>query len=273
MLNFPNIDPVALSIGPIHIYWYAIMYLSGYGLASIFLKMRIKKYNLPWKKDQLENLTLFIGIGCILGGRVGYVLFYNLPFYSSNPLQIFQIWHGGMSYHGGMIGVLLAIFIYGKKYNRSFFSISDFIAPAIPIGLALGRIGNFLGAQLYGKTTSLPWGMIFPNAGPLPRHPSQIYEFLLEGVLLFIILASLSRKNRPPMYISGMFMVFYSIFRFISEFFREPDPQIGYLAWHWLTMGQVLSIPMFIIGLVLIFKSYTFEKKDVINSKQKLSIP
>ena len=255
MIQYPDINPVALQIGPLKLHWYALMYLFGYFIGGSLLFKRIKKLQLSWTKSQLENLTLYVGIGCILGGRIGYVLFYDLPYYVSDPLNIFKIWQGGMSYHGGLIGVLISIGIYAKLHKRSYFSIADLIAPVIPIGLAAGRIGNFINGRLFGKITDVPWGMVFPDGGPYVRHPSQLYEFLTEGVLLFIILWVYSSKPRKPMKTSALFLIGYSVFRIFCEFFRQPDPQIGYIAFGWLTMGQILCIPMILAGFVLIYLS------------------
>ena len=192
----------------------------------------------------------------IIGGRLGYMLFYDFPNFISHPWIIFKVWQGGMSFHGGLIGVILSLWIYSKRYQKKFFETMDFIAPMVPIGLAAGRLGNFINGYLWGRVTTVPWGMIYPNAGPLPRHPSEIYEFLLEGVTLFIILWWYSSKPRPRMMTSALFLIGYGCFRFFCEFFRQPDPQLGFIAFGWLTMGQLLSAPMILLGIFLIFKSY-----------------
>jgi phosphatidylglycerol:prolipoprotein diacylglycerol transferase len=202
----------------------------------------------------------------ILGGRLGYVLFYDLPAYIASPLLILEVWKGGMSFHGGLIGVMLATWWFGKRNNKSFFELMDFIAPLVPIGLGAGRIGNFINAELWGKVTDVPWAMVFPTGGPQPRHPSQLYQFALEGVALFVILWFYSRKPRPTMAVSGMFAVCYGIFRFIVEFVRVPDAQLGYLAWGWLTMGQVLCVPMILAGLGLI--AYAYQRQTVQGAAQ-----
>ena len=190
-------------------------------------------------------------MGVILGGRLGYALFYDLSAYLAEPLKILRVWEGGMSFHGGLIGVMLATWLFGRRNGKSFFQLMDFIAPLVPIGLGAGRIGNFINAELWGKVTDVPWAMVFPNGGPDPRHPSQLYQFALEGVALFVILWLYSRKPRPTMAVSGLFAICYGIFRFIVEFVRVPDAQLGYLAWNWLTMGQVLCLPMILGGIGL----------------------
>jgi len=195
-------------------------------------------------------------MGVILGGRLGYALFYDLPAYLAEPLKILRVWEGGMSFHGGLIGVMLATWLFGRRNGKSFFQLMDFIAPLVPIGLGAGRIGNFINAELWGKVTDVPWAMVFPNGGPDPRHPSQLYQFALEGVALFVILWLYSRKPRPTMAVSGLFAICYGIFRFIVEFVRVPDAQLGYLAWNWLTMGQVLCLPMILGGIGLMVWAY-----------------
>ena len=195
-------------------------------------------------------------MGVIVGGRLGYVLFYDLPAYIANPLLILEVWKGGMSFHGGLLGVMLATLWFARRNGKSFFELMDFIAPLVPIGLGAGRIGNFINAELWGKVSDVPWAMVFPTGGPEPRHPSQLYQFALEGVALFTILWFYSRKPRPTMAVSGLFAVCYGIFRFIVEFVRVPDAQLGYLAWGWLTMGQVLCVPMVLAGLGLMVYAY-----------------
>ncbi|VVN70981.1 Prolipoprotein diacylglyceryl transferase [Pseudomonas fluorescens] len=202
-------------------------------------------------------MVFWMSMGVIVGGRLGYVLFYDLSAYIANPLLIFEVWKGGMAFHGGLIGVMLAVWGFGKRNGKSFFQIMDFIAPVVPIGLGAGRIGNFINAELWGKASDVPWAMIFPtDPQQLARHPSQLYQFALEGVALFLILWLYSRKPRPTMAVSGMFALFYGIFRFIVEFVRVPDAQLGYLAFGWVTMGQILCIPMIAGGLFLIWWAY-----------------
>ena len=257
MLPYPQIDPVALAIGPLKIHWYGLMYLIGIGAAWLILSRRLNRFDPTWTKEKLSDLVFWVAMGVIVGGRLGYVLFYDLSAYIANPLLIFEVWKGGMAFHGGLIGVMLAVWGFGKHNGKSFFQIMDFIAPVVPIGLGAGRIGNFINAELWGKASDVPWAMIFPtDPQQLARHPSQLYQFALEGVALFLILWLYSRKPRPTMAVSGMFALFYGIFRFIVEFVRVPDAQLGYLAFGWVTMGQILCIPMIAGGLFLIWWAY-----------------
>lgn len=257
MLPYPQIDPVALALGPLKIHWYGLMYLVGIGGAWLLASRRLNRFDATWSKDKLSDLVFWVAMGVILGGRLGYVLFYDLPAYIAEPAKILRIWEGGMSFHGGLIGVMLATLWFGKRNGKSFFELMDFIAPLVPIGLGAGRIGNFINAELWGKATDVSWAMIFPtDPQQLPRHPSQLYQFALEGVALFIILWFYSRKPRPTMAVSGMFAACYGVFRFIVEFVRVPDAQLGYLAWGWLTMGQILCLPMILGGIGLIAYAY-----------------
>ena len=257
MLPYPQIDPVAIALGPLKIHWYGLMYLVGIGGAWLLASRRLKDFDPTWSKEKLSDLVFWVAMGVIVGGRLGYVLFYDLSAYIANPLLIFEVWKGGMAFHGGLIGVMLAVWGFGKRNGKSFFQIMDFIAPVVPIGLGAGRIGNFINAELWGKASDVPWAMIFPtDPQQLARHPSQLYQFALEGVALFLILWLYSRKPRPTMAVSGMFALFYGIFRFIVEFVRVPDAQLGYLAFGWVTMGQILCIPMIAGGLLLIWWAY-----------------
>ncbi len=257
MLSYPNIDPVAVALGPLKIHWYGLMYLVGIGGAWWLASRRMQRFDPQWTKDTLSDLVFWVAMGIILGGRLGYVLFYDLAAYIDNPALVLRIWEGGMSFHGGFLGVMLAVWLFGRKHKKSFFQLMDFIAPLVPIGLGAGRIGNFINAELWGKATDVSWAMVFPtDPSQLARHPSQLYQFALEGVALFVILWLYSRKPRPTMAISGMFALCYGIFRFIVEFVRVPDAQLGYLAFDWLTMGQVLSIPMIVGGIGLIVFAY-----------------
>ena len=262
MLPYPQIDPVAIALGPLKIHWYGLMYLVGIGGAWLLTSRRLERFDSTWNKDKLSDLVFWVAMGVILGGRLGYVLFYDLPAYIAEPAKILRVWEGGMSFHGGLIGVMLSTWWFGKRNGKSFFELMDFIAPLVPIGLGAGRIGNFINAELWGKATDVPWAMVFPtDPQQLARHPSQLYQFALEGVALFTILWFYSRKPRPTMAVSGMFAACYGVFRFIVEFVRVPDAQLGYLAWGWLTMGQVLCVPMILAGLGLI--AYAYKRQPV----------
>lgn len=267
MLAYPNIDPVAIALGPLKIHWYGLMYLFGIGSAWWLAKQRLNQFDPSWSKDTLSDLVFWCALGVIAGGRLGYVLFYDLAAYIANPALVLRIWEGGMSFHGGFLGVLLAVWWFSRKQNKPFFALMDFIAPLVPIGLGAGRIGNFINAELWGKATNVSWAMVFPtDPAQLARHPSQLYQFALEGVALFVILWLYSRKPRPMMAVSGMFALWYGVFRFIVEFVRVPDAQLGYLAFNWLTMGQVLSLPMIIGGIGLVVWAYRRQETAACNN-------
>ncbi len=255
MLHYPHIDPIAFSLGPLKVHWYGLMYLCGFAVSWLLAHHRAKKPWTPINSLQVDDLIFYCALGVILGGRLGYVLFYNLPEYWHMPWRIFEVWDGGMSFHGGLIGVMTACIYYARCIQVSWIDLTDFIAPFVPIGLGLGRIGNFINGELWGRVTTVPWGMIYPQAGPLPRHPSEIYEFLLEGVFLFIVLWCYSRKMRPRMMTSAYFLIGYGCVRFFCEFFRQPDPQLGFIAFNWMTMGQLLCVPMILGGITLIYLS------------------
>ncbi|WP_290702258.1 prolipoprotein diacylglyceryl transferase [Amphritea sp.] len=264
MLIYPNIDPIAVSIGPLKIHWYGLMYLVGFGAAWLLACHRAGKPNSNWTKDQVSDLIFWSAVGVIIGGRFGYVLFYNFDQFLSNPFWLLKIWEGGMSFHGGLLGVITALYYFSLRINKRFFEVADFTAPLVPLGLAAGRIGNFIGGELWGRVSDKPWAMVFPEAGPLPRHPSQLYQFALEGILLFTILWWFSSKPKPPMAISGLFLTGYGTFRLFVEQFRQPDAHIGFIFANSITMGQFLSTPMILGGLILIFWSYS--SKTRINS-------
>ncbi|MGC1183374.1 prolipoprotein diacylglyceryl transferase [Legionella sp.] len=251
MLIYPYINPVAFSLGPIQIHWYGLMYLIGFISAWLLAHWRVRHYSLHWTSEQISDLIFYAALGVIIGGRIGYMLFYNFPEFIHEPWVLFKIWEGGMSFHGGLLGVLLALWIFARRYKKPFWEVGDFIAPLVPIGLGAGRIGNFINGELWGRATDMPWGMVYPHVDEQPRHPSELYEFGLEGVTLFILVWWYARKPRPAGRVSAVFLMGYAVCRFIAECFREPDPQLGYIAFGWLTMGQILSIPMLLLGLWL----------------------
>lgn len=256
MLSYPNIDPVALSLGPVKIHWYGVLYLVAFASAWWLGRFRARQPGSGWKMEQLEDLIFYGALGVVLGGRIGYVLFYNFSAFLAKPLMLFTVWEGGMSFHGGALGVLIAMWLYARRHQRGYFEVVDFIVPLVPLGLGAGRIGNFINAELWGKVSDVPWAMVFPGAGPEPRHPSMLYEFLLEGIVLFLILWFYSKKPRPAMAVTGLFGVGYGLFRTLVEFVRIPDAHIGYLAGGWLTQGMLLSMPMVVIGAGMMVYAY-----------------
>ncbi len=255
MLQYPQIDTVALSFGPIQVHWYGLMYVLAFLVGWFLARLRAKKKGSGWTVDNVDDVATLAMIGVILGGRLGYVLFYDLSYYLNAPLEIFYLWNGGMSFHGGLIGVMLALLFFAKKSKRKYLSVLDFVAPVVAPGLFFGRIGNFINAELWGKTSDVSWAMVFPNAGLAARHPTQLYEAGLEGLVLFLIVWIYSLKERNEGAVAGVFAMSYSVFRFICEFFREPDAHIGYLISDWFTMGMALSIPLFLAGVFLFFYS------------------
>jgi phosphatidylglycerol:prolipoprotein diacylglycerol transferase len=250
MLVHPDFNPIAFSIGPLAVRWYGLMYLAGFAAAWWLGLKRIRDNRSPITRKQFDDLIFFAVLGVILGGRLGYVLFYKPGYYAANPLEIFAIWQGGMSFHGGMLGVILAMWFHARRNGIAFLRLADFIAPLCPLGLAAGRMGNFINGELYGRVTDLPWGMVFRQAGEAPRHPSQLYQFALEGLTLFALLWWFSSKPRPQGQVSALFLIGYGTLRFIAEFGREPDAFLGLLAFG-LSMGQWLCLPMIAAGAVL----------------------
>jgi len=254
MLTYPDINPIALQLGPVSIYWYGVMYLLGFlGAYGICYHHRLKT-NPTWKPDDIIDLFFYASLGVIFGGTWGYLAFYEPQIFLTDPLRALRFWEPGRSFHGGLVGVLCAILMYCKAQQRQFFAVTDFIAPAIPVGLATGRLGNFINAELWGRVTDAPWAMVFPGAGILPRHPSQLYEFALEGIVLLILLNWYAAKPKPIGTVSGLFLLGYGLMRFIVEFYREPDLHQGFVMLNWLTMGQLLSIPMVVFGLIIFLR-------------------
>ncbi|HEX7802913.1 MAG TPA: prolipoprotein diacylglyceryl transferase [Pseudoxanthomonas sp.] len=279
MTYLHQIDPIALSLGPLKIHWYGLMYLLAFASAWWLGRQRIRAGRLPGvDMNGLSDLAFYGMLGVVLGGRIGYILFYSFGAFLDNPLMIFKVWEGGMSFHGGLLGVMVAALWWTRKQKMHFFDTMDFVAPLVPAGLGFGRIGNFIGAELWGKYTQAGWGVIFPSTDPnvlklglnaaqlqaqyaagaldkFARHPSQLYQAFLEGLVMFCVLWWYSRKPRPRYAVSGMFALLYGVFRFLVEFVRVPDEGIGYLAFGWLTMGQVLSLPLIVLGLFLFWLS------------------
>ena len=270
LMTFPVFDPIAISIGPFAIRWYALAYIAGIVLGWIYARSLLKNERLwdgppPLSLAQLDDFILWVTIGIIVGGRTGYVLFYNLPFFIQHPAEIFELWKGGMSFHGGFMGCVVAVMWFARVNGISILSLGDITTAVAPIGLFLGRLANFINSELWGRAAdpSLPWAIIFPNGGPLPRHPSQLYEAGLEGIMLFTVLAVMIRLGalKRPGLILGSFIAIYGLARIIGEHFREPDPQLGFL-WGGLTMGMLLSVPMVIAGAILITASFSSRPGD-----------
>ena len=256
-----NFDPVAIQIFTFEIRWYSLAYIIGI-LCGWILSKKVFILDLNIK-DKFDDFITFLILGIIIGGRLGYVLFYNFDYYSDNPTDIFKIWQGGMSFHGGLIGVIIASILFSKKNNQNAFNYLDIVSLVAPIGIFFGRLANFINSELYGIETKMPWGVKFVQVDSLFRHPSQIYEAIFEGIILFFILIYFRRKGfmKIPGYISGLFLIFYSIFRFLIEFLRAPDEQLGYLIFS-LTMGQIISLIFLIIGIYLIINKYEIKKNS-----------
>ncbi len=259
----PSIDPVAISIGSLQLRWYGLMYLIGFAVGWALGRWRASRPGSAWRPADVDDLLTCVMLGIILGGRLGYVLFYDLPAYIHDPMEILRIWNGGMSCHGGLLGVLGAFWLFARSRKKSFLEVSDFVAPLVPQGLFFGRLGNFINGELWGKVSDAPWAVVFPGGGPYPRHPSQLYEALLEGLALFVMVWLYSGKPRKPGAVSGLFALGYGLFRFLVEFVRVPDAQLGYLAFGWLTMGQALCLPLILVGLWLLLR------KDVTPDRQE----
>lgn len=278
MLTYPSINPEAISFGPLIVHWYGIMYLVGFVGGWWLARLRAARADLGWSRQQVDDLLFYVVLGVILGGRIGYTLFYGMANLLEDPLSLFRIWEGGMSFHGGLLGVLIAMWLYARRLSRPFFQLTDFLAPLIPVGLGAGRLGNFINGELWGAPGNVPWAMRvsceqfislcrdklqlpFATEFTPPLHPTQLYESLLEGLVLFILLWLFSSRPRPLMAVSGLFLVAYGLFRFGIEFLRMPDAHIGYLAFGWLTMGQLLTLPMLAGGSILLVLAYRNQGK------------
>jgi phosphatidylglycerol---prolipoprotein diacylglyceryl transferase len=252
MIPYPQIDPEIVRIGPLAIRWYGMMYVVGFASSYLLVLYQLKKKALGITRSQVDDIYFYLVLGLLVGARLGYVVFYNLPFYLKHPLELFVLWHGGMSFHGGAIGTFLFGYWAMRRRGLSFLKVADLIVPTIPIGLFFGRMGNFINGELYGRPSTVPWAMVFPGAGEMPRHPSQLYESLLEGVVLFTILWLYRTRKKREGDVFAVFLVFYAVFRIFCEFFREPDVQVGYL-FGFVSMGQLLSLAMLALGLLLKF--------------------
>jgi phosphatidylglycerol---prolipoprotein diacylglyceryl transferase len=255
-LVHPNFDPVAFQLGPLAVRWYGLMYLLAFVLFVWLGKIRARRNLLTgWHPRDVDDMLFYGVFGVIVGGRLGYVLFYKPMYYLQHPLEVLQVWAGGMSFHGGFLGVLVALWFFARARDKRWLDVTDFVAPLVPLGLAAGRLGNFINGELVGRATDVPWAMVFPQVDAIPRHPSQLYQFGLEGVLLFLVLWWYAGRQRPMGAVSGFFLVGYGALRFLAEFTREPDSFLGFLAGG-LTMGQWLSLPMFVVGLLMMLMAY-----------------
>jgi phosphatidylglycerol:prolipoprotein diacylglycerol transferase len=259
VIPFPHIDPVLIEIGPVAVRWYALAYMTGFLAGWLYARALVSSARLwggasPMKPGALDDFVLLLVPAIVLGGRIGYVLFYNLPYFLANPREIVEPWTGGMSFHGAFLGAMLAEYVFARWRKIPFFCITDIVCAVAPLGLMLGRLANFINGELWGRVTTVPWAMVFPDAGPLPRHPSQLYEAALEGFLFFIALALLIRSGalKRPGTVTGVFAIWYGCARIVCEFFREPDSQLGFLWGGWLTMGMLLSIPVILLGIAVL---------------------
>jgi len=265
-MTFPNIDPVFLKLGPIQLRWYGLMYLLGFLLSYFVIRREARYRKLTLTDEGVADLIFTLAIGVVLGGRVGYMLFYDFPSFLQNPLKIFAIWQGGMSFHGGLTGVFLAALWFSRSRKIPLLLLGDLAAIATPIGLCLGRIGNFINGELFGRVTTVPWGMVFPAGGALPRHPSQLYEAFLEGLVLFLLVNLVNRRINRTGAAMAMFLAGYGIFRFVVEYFRQPDQQLG-LFFGFISMGQILSLPLILLGIGLFLYSVKGGGELVVNEK------
>ena len=257
MLPYPEIDPVAIAIGPVKVHWYGLTYLAGLAFSWWLANRRAGKPGAVLNRGQVDDMIFFSALGVVLGGRLGYIFFYGLGKLADDPLWALRVWEGGMSFHGGMLGVIFANWLYARRHRINFPDLLDFVAPLVPVGLGLGRLGNFIGQELWGRPTDVPWAMVFPrDTLGLPRHPSQLYQAALEGLLLFLVLVWFSAKPRPRLAVGGVFVLGYGCVRFFAEFFRQPDAHITTLMFGWMTRGQLLCLPMIAFGLFLLYNAY-----------------
>ena len=260
MLTHPGFDPVAIKFtDTFGVHWYGLMYVIGFLAFLLMGKYRAKKPGSPITPDQVDDILFYGALGVVLGGRIGYIFFYNFAQFLENPVILFRIWEGGMSFHGGLIGVTVASMLLARKFGLPLLKVADFVAPLVPIGLGAGRIGNFINAELWGRPTDVPWGMVFPKVDALSRHPSQLYQAALEGLALFLLVWLFSKKPRPMGSVSGLFLMCYAVARIIVEFVRVPDEHMGdggFIAFGWMTQGQLLSVPMFLLGAALFWWGY-----------------
>ena len=257
MLPYPEIDPVAIALGPVKVHWYGLAYLAGLAFAWWLAVRRSRVPGAAVAREQVDDLIFFGALGVVLGGRIGYAIFYGSDRLAEDPGWLLRVWQGGMSFHGGMLGVMLAMYLFSRKRDIGIGSLLDFVAPLVPIGLAFGRLGNFIGQELWGRPSDVPWAMVFPKDPlQLARHPSQLYQFALEGILLGIVLIWFSSRPRPTWAVSGLFSLGYGCMRFVVEFFREPDQHIGFEALGWMTRGQLLCLPMIALGIFLLVFAY-----------------
>lgn len=258
MLAYPAIDPVALELGPLKIHWYGLTYLAGLAFAWWLAQRECRRPGSVWREAWVDDLIFYAAIGIVLGGRLGYILFYGTDRLLADPSWALRVWEGGMSFHGGLLGVIAAVYYLSKTRKVPLGDLLDFVAPLAPIGLALGRLGNFIGQELWGRAATVPWAMVFPNDPmQLPRHPSQLYQFGLEGVTLFAVVYWFTRQRRPRWSAAGLFALGYGCLRFLAEFFREPDAHLGFQAFGWMTRGQILCVPMILLGLYLLWWAYS----------------
>ena len=252
MLIFPNIDPVLVHIGPLAIHWYGVMYLVAFA-SALWLGNR-RAAAAGFTKEQVSDLIFIGAVGAVLGGRMGYIFFYQFEAFVAQPTILLRVWEGGMSFHGGLLGVIVGVIWFARKYKVQFHRVLDFVTPIGPIGLGVGRLGNFIGGELWGRPTDLPWGMVFPHVDNLARHPSQLYQMVLEGVILFTLVWVYSAKPRAAFRVSGLFLLGYGVQRFVVEFARQPDAHLNYVAFDWMTQGQLLSLPMIALGIYLVVR-------------------